>query len=50
MANPENEQPLKDVSVSGLTLQILKNIDGLTRESKLTAPGFCGKGQIMPGR
>ena len=41
-------KPLKDVSVSGLTLQILKNVDGLTRESKLAAPGFCGKGQTVP--
>ena len=46
--NGEITKPLKDVSVSGLTLQILKNVDGLTRESKLAAPGFCGKGQTVP--
>ena len=40
--------PLKDVSVSGLTLQILKDVDGLTTDSKLAAPGFCGKGQTVP--
>ena len=40
--------PLKDVSVSGLTLQILNNVDGLTKDSKLAAPGFCGKGQTVP--
>ena len=46
--NGEITKPLKDVSVSGLTLQILKNVDGLTKESKLAAPGFCGKGQTVP--
>ena len=46
--NGEITRPLKDVSVSGLTLQILKNVDGLTKESKLAAPGFCGKGQTVP--
>ena len=40
--------PLKDVSVSGLTLQILKDVDGLTTDSRLAAPGFCGKGQTVP--
>ncbi|DAC60447.1 MAG TPA: TldD/PmbA family protein [Candidatus Poseidoniaceae archaeon] len=46
--NGEITAPLKDVSVSGLTLQILNNVDGLTKESKLAAPGFCGKGQTVP--
>ena len=46
--NGEITTPLKDVSVSGLTLQILRNVDGLTKESKLAAPGFCGKGQTVP--
>ena len=46
--NGEITTPLKDVSVSGLTLEILKNVDGLTKESKLAAPGFCGKGQTVP--
>ncbi len=41
-------RPLKDVSVSGMTLEILKNVDGLTKDSKLAAPGFCGKGQTVP--
>ena len=46
--NGEVTKPLKDVSVSGLTLQILKDVNGLTKESKLAAPGFCGKGQTVP--
>mgnify|MGYP006080256979 FL=1 len=46
--NGEITRPLKDVSVSGLTLQILKDVDGLTRDARLAAPGFCGKGQTVP--
>ena len=46
--NGELTRPLKDVSVSGLTLQILKNVDGLTRDAMLASPGFCGKGQTVP--
>ena len=40
--------PLKDVSVSGMTLEILSNIDGLASDGGLAAPGFCGKGQTVP--
>ena len=46
--NGEITTPLKDVSVSGLTLQILNDVDGLTKDSRLAAPGFCGKGQTVP--
>ena len=46
--NGELTTPLKDVSVSGLTLEILQNVNGLTRDAKLAAPGFCGKGQTVP--
>ena len=46
--NGELTTPLKDVSVSGLTLEILQNVDGLTKDSRLAAPGFCGKGQTVP--
>jgi TldD protein len=31
-----------------LTLQILKDVDGLTRDARLSAPGFGGKGQTVP--
>ena len=41
-------RPVKDVSVSGMTLQILKDVDGLTKDARLAAPGFCGKGQTVP--
>ena len=40
--------PLRDVSLSGLTLEILKNIDALTKTSEFGEPGFCGKGQVVP--
>ena len=46
--NGSLSQPVKDVSVSGMTLQILKNVDGLTKDAYLAAPGFCGKGQTVP--
>jgi TldD protein len=40
--------PLKDVSLSGLTLEILKNIDAVGKDMALADPGFCGKGQLVP--
>lgn len=46
--NGELTRPLKDVSVSGMTLEILKNVDGLSRDASLATPGFCGKGQTVP--
>jgi len=46
--NGELTTPLKDVSVSGMTLEILKNVDGLTKDAKIASPGFCGKGQTVP--
>ena len=46
--NGELTRPLKDVSVSGMTLEILKNVDGLARDASLATPGFCGKGQTVP--
>lgn len=46
--NGELTRPLKDVSVSGLTLEILNNVNGLTRDASLASPGFCGKGQTVP--
>ena len=46
--NGELVEPLKDVSVSGMTLSILKNVDGLTKHAEMASPGFCGKGQVVP--
>ena len=46
--NGEITTPLKDVSVSGMTLEILANVDGLCRKGGLASPGFCGKGQMVP--
>ena len=39
---------LRDVSLSGMTLEIMKNIDGVGKDEKLGDPGFCGKGQMVP--
>lgn len=46
--NGELTTPLKDVSVSGMTLEILNNVDGLTKDAAIASPGFCGKGQTVP--
>ncbi len=40
--------PLKDVSLSGKTLQTLMNIDAVGKDMVLGDPGFCGKGQFVP--
>jgi len=40
--------PLRDVSLSGSTLDTLNNIDALANDFKLGSPGFCGKGQLVP--
>jgi TldD protein len=40
--------PLKDVSLSGKTLQTLNNIDAVGKDLKMGDPGFCGKGQLVP--
>jgi TldD protein len=46
--NGEITSPLRDVSLSGMTLQILNNIDALGKDFALADPGFCGKGQLVP--
>lgn len=46
--NGELSMPLRDVSVSGLTLEILNDVNGLARDGGLASPGFCGKGQTVP--
>lgn len=35
---------LRDVSISGMTLETLEAIDGVSKEFELTMPGHCGKG------
>ena len=44
----ELTQPRRDVSVSGMTLEILNDVDGLAKEGGLASPGVCGKGQPVP--
>jgi TldD protein len=48
--NGEIGEPLRDVSVAGMILDTLANVDGLTEEFELlTMGGMCGKnGQSMP--
>ncbi len=43
----EVKKPLRDVSFNGFTLDTLKNIVGLTKESEVGI-GHCGKGQTAP--
>ena len=42
--NGSLSRPVKDVSVSGMTLEILKNVDGLTRDAYLGSPRILWKG------
>ncbi len=46
--NGEITVPLRDVSLSGSILEVLKNIDACGNDRKLGSPGFCGKGQMVP--
>lgn len=41
-------RPLKGVSLSGITLETLNNIDAIGNDFKLGDPGICGKGQMVP--
>lgn len=46
--NGEITTPLRDLSLSGMTLQTLNNIDAVGNDFILGDPGFCGKGQLVP--
>jgi TldD protein len=37
-------EPLRDVSVAGLTLEILQNVEAVAGDLEVDWPGFCGKG------
>jgi len=42
-------EPLRDVSISSLTLDVLKNIDAVGEDFEMEMPGMCGKdGQSAP--
>ena len=46
--NGELTTPLRDAGLSGEIMEILHNVDGVTREFKLSV-GYCGKnGQSVP--
>lgn len=47
IVNGEVEKPLRDVSLSGHTLEMLHNVDGVGDDLTLGV-GFCGKGQTVP--
>jgi TldD protein len=40
--------PLRDLSLSGLTLQILADVEALGKKVSVGDPGYCGKGQWVP--
>ena len=44
----EITKPLRDVSLSGRTLDTLRLIDGVGRDQDLHGVGICGKGQWVP--
>ena len=44
----EISKPVRDVSLSGSTLDTLRNIDALGDDFRFGSPGFCGKGQYVP--
>ena len=46
--NGEITHPLRDVSLSGRTLDILKQIDLLGKDPEMGHAGICGKGQSVP--
>jgi len=46
--NGEITKPLRDVSLSGKTLDILKLIDMVGNDLTMGHPGICGKGQSAP--
>lgn len=46
--NGQITKPLRDVSLSGRTLEILKLIDMVGSDLTLGYCGFCGKGQTVP--
>jgi TldD protein len=45
--NGKLEELLSGVSIGGLTLETLKNIEGMTKDFKIRLSGMCGKGQPM---
>ncbi len=47
--NGELREPLRDVRISGMTLETLMNIDGVSKDFNIKEPGTCGKdGQAVP--
>jgi TldD protein len=40
----ELKEHLRDVSMSGMTLETLQKIKGVSKDFRLSSPGYCGKG------
>jgi TldD protein len=40
-------EPIGNISIGGLTLEILKNVEVCSKEYDVSIPGTCGKGQPM---
>lgn len=45
--NGKIAEPYGNLSIGGLTLETLKNVEDCTKEFNVDAPGMCGKGQPM---
>ncbi|ASJ02125.1 TLDD - like protein [Thermococcus profundus] len=46
--NGEIKTHVKDVSLSGNLLEVLRNIRAVGRDVEVSFPGYCGKGQWVP--
>jgi len=46
--NGELIEPYRGVTVSGNALEVLKSIDAVGNDLKISTPGVCGKGQVVP--
>ena len=46
--NGELKEPYRGVTVSGNAVDVLKSIDAVGRDLKISSPGTCGKGQLVP--
>ncbi|KYH37729.1 MAG: peptidase [Candidatus Bathyarchaeota archaeon B24] len=44
----ELKEPYRGVTVSGNAVDVLKSIDAVGRDLKISSPGTCGKGQLVP--
>lgn len=46
--NGELKEPYRGVTVSGNAVDVLKSVDAVGKDLKVSFPGVCGKGQLVP--